>query len=161
MLHWLRLQCKGHEFEQTPGDGEGQESLACFSPWGHRVRHNLASKQQQRAADIWVAMPGLFVYPWVQSRINSIQTVGLRNREIYLSEEIGIFCFCFCFQKREKAFWEGENNTWLSLKFLQNPIQSTTEKKFSTWKNQKSGNFCFRQQGITNSIEEAIKSNQS
>ena len=24
----------GHEFEQTPGDGEGQESLACYSPWG-------------------------------------------------------------------------------------------------------------------------------
>ena len=24
----------GHEFEQTPGDGEGQRSLACCSPWG-------------------------------------------------------------------------------------------------------------------------------
>ena len=24
----------GHEFEQTPGDGEGQGSLVCFSPWG-------------------------------------------------------------------------------------------------------------------------------
>ena len=23
-----------HEFEQTPGDGEGQRSLACCSPWG-------------------------------------------------------------------------------------------------------------------------------
>ena len=23
----------GHELEQTPGDGEGQGSLACFSPW--------------------------------------------------------------------------------------------------------------------------------
>ena len=22
------------------GDGEGQESLACCRPWGHRVRHN-------------------------------------------------------------------------------------------------------------------------
>ena len=28
--HWL----SGHEFEQTPGDGEGQGSLACCSPWG-------------------------------------------------------------------------------------------------------------------------------
>ena len=27
-------QLNGHEFEQTPGDGEGQESLACCSPWG-------------------------------------------------------------------------------------------------------------------------------
>ena len=25
----------GHEFEQTPGDGEGQGSLACCSQWGH------------------------------------------------------------------------------------------------------------------------------
>ena len=24
----------GHEFEQTPGDSEGQGSLACCSPWG-------------------------------------------------------------------------------------------------------------------------------
>ena len=23
-----------HEFEQAPGDGEGQGSLACCSPWG-------------------------------------------------------------------------------------------------------------------------------
>ena len=25
---------KGHEFEQTPGDSEGQGILACCSPWG-------------------------------------------------------------------------------------------------------------------------------
>ena len=24
----------GHEFEQAPGDGEGQGSLECCSPWG-------------------------------------------------------------------------------------------------------------------------------
>ena len=26
----------GHEFEQASGDGEGQGSLACCSPWGHK-----------------------------------------------------------------------------------------------------------------------------
>ena len=26
----------GHEFEQTLGDSEGQGSLACYSPWGHK-----------------------------------------------------------------------------------------------------------------------------
>ena len=26
----------GHEFEQTPGDSEGQGSLACCSPWGRK-----------------------------------------------------------------------------------------------------------------------------
>ena len=30
--HWLN----GHEFEQAPGDGEGQGSLACYSPWGYK-----------------------------------------------------------------------------------------------------------------------------
>ena len=29
--HWLN----GHEFDQIPGDNEGQASLARFSPWGH------------------------------------------------------------------------------------------------------------------------------
>ena len=29
-------QFKGHEFEQTLGDSEGQGSLACCSPWGHK-----------------------------------------------------------------------------------------------------------------------------
>ena len=26
----------GHEFEQTPGDGEGQGSLTCCNPGGHK-----------------------------------------------------------------------------------------------------------------------------
>ena len=26
----------GHEFEQTLGDGEGQDNLACCSPWGRK-----------------------------------------------------------------------------------------------------------------------------
>ena len=30
-----------------PGDSEGQGSLACCSPWGHRIRHNLVTEQQQ------------------------------------------------------------------------------------------------------------------
>ena len=30
--HWLN----GHEIEQALGDGEGQGSLVCCSPWGHK-----------------------------------------------------------------------------------------------------------------------------
>ena len=41
-----RHQLNGHEFEQTPGDSEGQGSMVCCSPWGHRVKHNLAAEQQ-------------------------------------------------------------------------------------------------------------------
>ena len=33
-----------HEFEQAPGVGDGQGSLACCSPWGCRVGHNRATE---------------------------------------------------------------------------------------------------------------------
>ena len=33
---WAASWLNGCEFEQTPGDSEGQGSLACCSPWGHR-----------------------------------------------------------------------------------------------------------------------------
>ena len=49
--HWFN----GHEFEQTPEDSEGQESLVCFSPLGH----NLATKQQQY----------IFLYSFIHKRI--------------------------------------------------------------------------------------------
>ena len=34
--HWLDR----YESEQAPGDDDGQGSLACFSPWGRRVRQD-------------------------------------------------------------------------------------------------------------------------
>ena len=35
MVGWHH-QLNGHESEQTGGDDEGQGSLACCSPWGHK-----------------------------------------------------------------------------------------------------------------------------
>ena len=35
MVGWHH-QLNGHEFEQTLGDGKGQRSLACCSPWDHK-----------------------------------------------------------------------------------------------------------------------------
>ena len=35
MVGWHH-QPNGHEFDQAPGDGEGQGSLAWCSPWSHR-----------------------------------------------------------------------------------------------------------------------------
>ena len=45
MVGWHH-QLNGHEFEQAPGDGEGQGSLVCCSPWGRRVRPDIATEQQ-------------------------------------------------------------------------------------------------------------------
>jgi len=35
MVGWHH-RLSGHEFEQSPGDGEGQESLTCCGPRGHK-----------------------------------------------------------------------------------------------------------------------------
>ena len=37
-----------NEFGETLGDSEGQRKMSCFSPWGYRVRHHLATEQQQQ-----------------------------------------------------------------------------------------------------------------
>ena len=42
LVRWMNLEpviqsegkSNGCEFEETPGDSEGQGSLACWSPWG-------------------------------------------------------------------------------------------------------------------------------
>ena len=35
MVGWHH-RLNGHEFEWTPGVGDGQGGLACCSPWGHK-----------------------------------------------------------------------------------------------------------------------------
>ena len=35
MVVWHH-RLNGYEFEQAPGDGEGQGSLVSYSPWGHK-----------------------------------------------------------------------------------------------------------------------------
>ena len=42
-MRWVicqHRQLNGHKFEQTPGDGEGQGTMACCSPWCCRVGHD-------------------------------------------------------------------------------------------------------------------------
>ena len=62
-------QLNRHELEKTPGDGEGQGSLACCSPWGSKewgmtellnnnsresdpIRDTLVSKETDRDREI-------------------------------------------------------------------------------------------------------------
>ena len=65
---WLDgiTEINGHGFEQTPGDSEGQGSLLHCSSWGHRVEHNLVTKQQQYKVlnfltrDVWFSYLTVF-----------------------------------------------------------------------------------------------------
>ena len=54
-MRWLDgiTQLNGHEFEQSPGDSEGQESLACCSPWTHK-QSDTTEQQQQGKVTEWI-----------------------------------------------------------------------------------------------------------
>ena len=66
--HWL----SGHEFEQTPGDGEGQGSLPCCSPWGCKEldTNERLNKTRMRSWILALSLghnkiPGLLGISWV------------------------------------------------------------------------------------------------
>ena len=70
--HWLN----GHEFEQTPGDSEGQGSLVCCSPWSckelatiYRLNSNIKPRQQlvKRCYCVFVFRKPLWDNFWISS----------------------------------------------------------------------------------------------
>ena len=45
MVGWHH-RLNGHKFEQTPGDSEGQGSLLCYSPRGHKDSDTTERRQE-------------------------------------------------------------------------------------------------------------------
>ena len=53
-------QLNRHEFEQTPGDSEGQGSLVCCSPWGHKesdttwqLNNRMVQFRKKKSTTVW------------------------------------------------------------------------------------------------------------
>ena len=67
------LQLKEYEFEQIPGDGEGQGSLLLCSPWGHkRVRCNLALNKEEASSNIQFHLLVFFATEYFKCSIFSL-----------------------------------------------------------------------------------------
>ena len=49
-------QLDGHEFEQAPAVGDGQGSLSCYSPWGHKE-----SDKTEQLNQIYIYI-GVYIY---------------------------------------------------------------------------------------------------
>ena len=66
MVRW-HLRLNGHEFEQTAGDSEGQRSLECCSPWGHKESdtterlNNMAGHMAKPGLKGWKNKPHLLM----------------------------------------------------------------------------------------------------
>ena len=63
MVEWHH-QLSGHAFEQAPGDGEGQGSLACFSPKGHKesVTTEHLNSSNNTTLNTFLPTRNMFVY---------------------------------------------------------------------------------------------------
>ena len=48
-----------HEFEQTPGDSEGQGSPVCCSPWGHKESDTTEQLDNSNTASLVPLAQGL------------------------------------------------------------------------------------------------------
>ena len=61
MVGWHH-QFNGHEFEQTPGDGEGQGSLAYCRPWGRKeldTTERLNNNNNKTLEPVCISVPRL------------------------------------------------------------------------------------------------------
>ena len=95
-LHWLN----GHEFEQTPGDSEGQGSLVCCSPRGGKE---------------------LDVTQWLKNNNNiwrdNQTNIWRQDKGIYLKK---MFCFVSFWSKgwmkeRRKEKRKGSIGSWVNI----------------------------------------------
>ena len=83
-------QFNGHEYEQTPGDSERQESMACCSPYDHKglwhelvTRHELVTEQQKKISSTLNKgrEPNLKIFS--NSSLNKYSTRGLCHIRCY------------------------------------------------------------------------------
>jgi len=79
MVGWHH-RLNGYEFEQTPGDGEGQGSLVCHSPWGHK-EWNRTELLNNKCVSV---NPKLLIY---SSPCSPVVTISL------FSMSVGLFLF--------------------------------------------------------------------
>ena len=101
MVEWHH-QINGHEFEKAPGDRKGQRNLTCCGPWGHKVGHNLANKQQ--LCSCW---------PFYKSGTRQTGT-SCRDSEAQLSY-LSLICVCV------GGRWCGKHNQESQRKTGQSP----------------------------------------
>ena len=86
MVGWLH-RLNGHEFEQALGVGDGQGSLACCSPWGHKELDTTEQLNHSRS-EIYENCKQLFFLP---SLVLAILLDQLSQLSYFL---LSVFCLC-------------------------------------------------------------------
>ena len=76
VVEW-HLWFDGHEFEQAPGDGEGQGSLVCCSPWVAKSRIWLSdwTTEMRQYLDMAILLKLCQTWPKLNLNLTSVQTI--------------------------------------------------------------------------------------
>ena len=88
--HWFN----GYEWEQTPGDSEGQGSLACFSPWGRKESDT--TEQQLRTT----------------TRVHELKELESRRTSHRRKKSPPLWVLLFMRKKKKKSQQESWNFQW-------------------------------------------------
>jgi len=108
--HWFN----GHEFQQAPADGEGQGSLVCCSPRGHKEL-NLTEKQQPLPGEPFITLISLCPNSTHQSSVpysTGELTPPLLDHSA-TSDEFHFYLFAF--QASPLALFPSRSLSWLPL----------------------------------------------
>ena len=81
MVGWDH-RLNGHEFEQALGDGEGQGSLACCSPWGHKESNTTEqlNNNNQTYKTRWQHLPAFLGHKWQSHCCHLLTSKIIRNQ---------------------------------------------------------------------------------
>ena len=103
---WWHYWSNWHEFEQTPGDSEGQGSLACYRPWSHKesdTTEQLGEMSIKICSFIFFGGGDLFVWYfscWVEWAVSTFWRLKPLSATLFayiLSHSLVVFLFCLLF----------------------------------------------------------------
>ena len=103
----------GHEVGQTPGDGEGQGSLAGCGPWGHEESDMMVTEQQQQHTSLLqrkgeflgIMSSGVMTETWVDLGLfRRSQQRGKRSQDLGVSHILQNHHY-YCILDTTIIFW--------------------------------------------------------
>ena len=92
MIGW-HCWLKGHEFEQAPGDGEGQGSLVYFSQWSHKELHTTLQVNNNKQI-MWSNLNSHWCHFWAREH-SWILMVSAQWQYLWTSVAVVLFLWKF------------------------------------------------------------------
>ena len=112
----------GHEFEEAPGDGEGQESLACCSPWGH--------KESDRTK--WLNNNNLSVHCSTVHKSQDIEATCMSN-DRWMNEDVVVHIFNGILLSHKRTKSESVELRWMHWEpVTQNEVRKKNKRHINT-----------------------------